>query len=256
MIRYAVIENELSVRNGLKAQIMRLRPDWQVAFEAETVEDAVNYLSAGPHPDIMFMDIELDDGDCFEIFRRVQVDVPIVFTTAYSEYALRAFRVNSVHYLLKPIMEEDVLAAIEKFEHRKIQVSDYEKTSETYSERKVQVSRILITLGETFRSIDISSIAWMSAEDKYVYVYTTDGQRLLTDFRSLKEAQPAFEKADFFQVSRSVMTSLNAVTKIKRYFKGRLQVHLQAGSYHTTVVASSERREALLAWYGWTPSAK
>lgn len=256
MAKYAIIENELSVRRGLKDQIQRLRPEWVTAFEAETVEDAVGFLLRKPQPDIIFMDIELDDGNCFEIFRKVEVDVPVVFTTAYSEYALRAFKVNSLHYLLKPIMEDDVLAAIRKFERHILVKYNYAETVESIDRSRASVSRILITIGDTFRSIDISRIAWLAAEEKYIYVYTTDGQRVLTDFRSLREAQPIFEHSDFFQISRSVMTSMAAVTKITRYFKGRLQVHLNAGEYNTTAVVSSERRDALLAWYGWYPATK
>lgn len=256
MARYAIIENEMSVRRGLVEQVETLRPLWQLAFEAETVEDSVRLLSKKPQPDIIFMDIELDDGECFEIFKQVHVDVPVVFTTAYSEYALKAFRVNSVHYLLKPIMEADVLEAIEKFERHRTPVADYEGIGNTASRNRRGVNRILITVGDTFRSFEVSQIAWLSAEEKCVYAYTNDGRRVLTNFRSLREAQPAFEDADFFQISRAVMASLGAVVKITRYFKGRLQVHLRAGQHAATAVVSSERRDALLSWYGWSPSNK
>ena len=115
-MKYAIIENEEISRLNLLNIIKNIRPSFECVFMAETVADTVEYFSTQHDVQLVFMDVELGDSDCFNIFKQIEMDLPIVFTTAYDEYALRAFKVNSIDYLLKPIMEDDVLHAIEKLE--------------------------------------------------------------------------------------------------------------------------------------------
>lgn len=117
-LRYAIIENEELARRNLQAQIEQARPGAQMLFYCETIEESIAAIREHPEVSLIFMDIELDDGNCFEIFRRVEVKAPVVFTTAYDEYAIKAFKVNSIDYLLKPIEQADVETAIAKFEMR------------------------------------------------------------------------------------------------------------------------------------------
>lgn len=249
MIRYAVIENEVSVRRGLVEQIGRLRPQWRLAFEAETVEDSIFLLSEEVQPDIIFMDVELDDGNSFDIFSRVRVDVPVVFTTAFDEYALRAFKVNSVHYLLKPIMDSDMLEAIIKFENNSVIASDYIRLSRSL--RDEMPSRIVISVGDCFRAIELDNVAWFEAEEKYIYVITLDGSRYLTDFRSLADLKPLLSGRDFFPMSRSIVGAAKCISNVSRYFKGKLNVTLRAGSCEAVATVSAERRPDFMAWFGW-----
>ena len=115
-MKYAIIENEVFARLNLQNIVETLRPGYQLVFTAETVADAIAGISSNSDLDLVFMDIELDDGNCFEIFDRIMVKTPVIFTTAYDDYAIKAFKVNSIDYLLKPVVEDDMKAAIEKFE--------------------------------------------------------------------------------------------------------------------------------------------
>ena len=118
-MKYAIIENEVFARLNLQNIVETLRPGYQLVFTAETVADAIAGISSNSDLDLVFMDIELDDGNCFEIFDRIMVKTPVIFTTAYDDYAIKAFKVNSIDYLLKPVVEDDMKAAIEKFEEHR-----------------------------------------------------------------------------------------------------------------------------------------
>lgn len=111
-MKYAIIENEVFARLNLQNIVETLRPGYQLVFTAETVADAIAGISSNSDLDLVFMDIELDDGNCFEIFDRIMVKTPVIFTTAYDDYAIKAFKVNSIDYLLKPVVEDDMKAAI------------------------------------------------------------------------------------------------------------------------------------------------
>lgn len=124
MKKYAVFENEEFARRNLIRTVSLLRPEYELDYEGESVEDAVEYFTSKPHPDFVLMDIELVDGNCFDIFRKVDVDVPIIFTTAYRDFALEAFNVKAVDYLLKPITEQNQLRALVKLESFIIAAAD------------------------------------------------------------------------------------------------------------------------------------
>ena len=115
-MNYIIIENEAFALENLKQTVARLRTDYNLTFTAESIEDAVEYLRMHPNIDLIFMDIELVDGNCFEIFRQVKVETPVIFTTAYDDFAIQAFQVNSIDYLLKPIGDEALGAALDKLE--------------------------------------------------------------------------------------------------------------------------------------------
>lgn len=257
-MRYAVIENETPVRKGLIDSMKRLRPEWELAFESETIADTVRQLASGTVPDIMFMDIELDDGTSFEIFKQTETVVPVIFVTAYSQYAVRAFKENSVHYLLKPAMDSDLEEAITKFEETgrfKCDVN-YVSLQNDLKRNSVRPRRILITVGDCYKSIPIDEIAWLEAEDKSVYACTFDGHRYCTDFRSLREVLPALNFDDFFQLSRSLIGNIRAISKVSRHFKGRFKVLLKTNVMEIGTVVSTERRDSFIQWFGWMPTAR
>ena len=132
-MKYAIIENEYQCMEHLKTMLQDLRPDWELVYTGETVEDTLNMLARGNMPELMFMDIELNDGNSFSIFKKVKIDLPVIFTTAYDEYCLQAFKVNSIDYLMKPITIDSLLYAIRKYENlnnsRGVSLPEYEKLS-------------------------------------------------------------------------------------------------------------------------------
>lgn len=248
-MKYAIIENEEFARINLRETVKTVRPDYILAFAAETIEESLRYLSKHNDIDLIFMDVELDDGNCFEIFNRIEVKIPVIFTTAYDEYAVRAFKVNSVDYLLKPVSEEELETSIIKFEERNSVAHDYRQLAESIPDKKIQ-KRFLISDGAGYSFVHAEEIAWFEAEDKYVSIRLKSGKSLFTDYASLSDLTHILDPELFFQISRSVISSISAITKIDKYYKGRLQVKLQAGSEHRTETVSAARRPEFLEWLG------
>lgn len=249
-MKYAIIENEEFARINLKEVIETVRPAYRCAFTAETVEECVKYFGSANDIQLMFMDIELDDGNCFEIFRRTEIKTPVIFTTAYDEYAIQAFKVNSVDYLLKPVSEEDVVRAIRKFESMQMPpASDYRAVAAEISRARSR-RRILISNADSYSFISTDDIAWFEAEDKYVSIVLRSGKRMLTDFSSLTDVMEVLDPDRFFHISRSVVASIESIGKISKFFKGRLRVNLAAGATERTETVSAARRPEFLGWLG------
>lgn len=255
-MKYAIIENEKYLSDNLRMVISSMFRNYECEFTAECVDDSICFFSQQNDVDLIFMDIELDDGSCFEIFNEVEIDIPVIFITSYSEYAIEAFKVNSVDYLLKPIDENDLRRAIEKFEKRN---RNERKASETYrrlgSERDFPTQppckRILVSHSDNYSYIFVSDIAWLEAEGRYVSIITNSGQNLLTDIKSLGDVAMVLNQDDFFQISRGVVASIGSIKRVSKYFKGRLKVELQAGEKKSFQIVSAARREPFLNWLGY-----
>lgn len=249
-LNYAIIENEEFARINLRCIIESLRPGYKCVFTAETIEDSVELINRHSNVGLIFMDIELDDGNCFEIFRRTDVSAPVVFTTAYDEYALKAFKVNSIDYLMKPISEADVEAALTKFESgRGVSGIDHRGLADTIAPKRSR-SRMLINDGANYYFVRTDDIAWFEAEDKYVFIVLKTGKRLLTDYTSLSDVSTVLDTNEFFRISRSVVASISAICKVEKYFKGRLKVTLQTADVKCVETISAACRPEFLDWLG------
>lgn len=249
-MKYAIIENEEFARINLKEVIETVRPAYICAFTAETVEECVKYFASANDIRLIFMDIELDDGSCFEIFRRTDIKTPVIFTTAYDEYAIQAFKVNSIDYLLKPVSEEDVVRAIRKFESVQASaVPEYRAVAAELNRARSR-RRILISDADGYSFVSTDDIAWFEAEDKYVSIVLRSGKRMLTDFASLADVTEALDPDRFFHISRSVVASIESIGKISKFFKGRLRVNLVADGIERTETVSAARRPEFLGWLG------
>ncbi|MBD5329343.1 MAG: response regulator transcription factor [Bacteroides sp.] len=251
MKKYAIIENEKFARINLQNAIFKLRPDYECVFTAETIEDCIDYFSGRPDLQLIFMDIELDDGNCFEIFRSVEIDTPIIFTTAYDEYAIRAFKVNSVDYLLKPLQDSDLERALKKFESHSQGAAPI-KAAKSEKEAPKLRTRLLVSNGQNYTFVQDEEIAWFEAEDRYVYIICKNGKSLISDFSSIGEIAAVLDPNRFFQISRSILASIDAIKNVSKYFKGRLNVTLEASEHSKTEVISAARRDTFLEWLGHT----
>lgn len=251
-MKYIIIENEAFALENLKKIVTRLRPDWHLQFTAESVEETIEYLLAKPNIDLIFMDIELVDGNCFEIFKRVKVDTPVIFTTAYDDFAIQAFKVDSIDYLLKPITEDAVSEALEKFERltvKKDETPDYTQLLQQLMP-PANRRRILISSGDNYDYVMIEDVSFFLSEDKYVFVYLRSGVRRMTEFRNLSEVECIVDTKRFFQVSRNVIASIESIDKVSKYFNGRLKVIVKAGNEKQDAVVSAARRQTFLDWLG------
>ena len=201
MIGYVIIEDERWAYEEIKRMMAVVRHDYVMKAWAESVEDAVGALKSGA-PDLIISDIRLSDGLCFDVFERVTTDVPVIFTTAYDEFALQAFKVNSVDYLLKPIEERELERALAKFERNNLvdPSSEIYKALETSYLGNVKKNRFLVSVGDNYMYVETSDIAFFYSEDKYVYLHTFKGRRYIVN-HSLEQLEPMLERRDFFRVS-------------------------------------------------------
>ena len=260
-MKYLIVENERLSREELRRNIKSLRPDWTEVGIAETIGEACDNLPASGDIDLIFMDIELDDGQCFEIFDKVETNASIIFTTAYSDYALQAFHLNSLDYLLKPYSKEALEKALQKFE-RFFREHDSEEPSRSLNHQQcvsdpvvskqsqMAIPRILLTIGDSYRHIPLEEVRWFESEDKCVICINQTGKSGLTGFKSLKELEDRLPYDNFFRLRRNVLASIKAVSEVNRFFKGALKVTLTAGEKETIVIVPQNKRQDFLDWFG------
>lgn len=249
-MRYAIIENEDYALQNLKAIVEQIRPDYSLVFTAESVEESVEYFSSHPQLDLVFIDIELSDSNCFSIFEKVEVETPVIFTTAYDDYALRAFKVNSVDYLLKPIGEKEVRQAIEKFERNLRDGSNNALKKNHDASSRALRRRILISLGNHYSYVNIADVLYFIREDKYVNAVLRDGYVRITDFQNLTEVLDCVDNEAFFLISRNVVAHIDAIGSVCKWFNGRLNVTIGSGEQQRSIVISSSRKKDFLDWLG------
>lgn len=229
-----------------------------VLGHAESIKSAVQWLQNNPAPDLVFMDIELADGQCFEIFKQVEVKSPIVFTTSYDEYALQAFKVNSVDYLLKPIKKEELEAALSKFQRMREQFQspasqmDIEKLVQELRQSqqpKAYRKRFLLKQGQRWLSVEVPEIAWFMADGKLCFLKTWDNRRLLVDY-TLEELAEMLDPVEFCRVNRSYIVHIKAIKSIDTHFGGKLILQLSPKTAVNDVVVSKEKAPDFKKWMG------
>jgi DNA-binding LytR/AlgR family response regulator len=191
------------------------------------VEEAVEWFSQNPAPDLVFMDIQLDDGISFEIFDAIKLEVPVIFTTAYNEYAIRAFKVNSVDYLLKPIEEEALAAAIGKFRKFVHQPNDFEsRIASVISQFQGKYkSRFFVKTGLRFHSIPVEKISCFFVEERCTFLNTSEGKIYDLDY-SLDQLQKITDPLLFFRINRNFIVNINFIDEIVVYSTNRLKLKL------------------------------
>lgn len=256
MTKFAIIENESLARIELENSMTDLRPQWNCAGYAESIEEAVALIDENPDIDLIFMDIELDDGQCFEIFDKCDIQAAIIFTTAYSDYALRAFHLNSLDYLLKPFNRDNLNDAIKKFE--KFSTGTEKAAEEHPAKQEIpaphslqkEIARILIQEGDNYSFLKLEDIAWFFSEDKYIFCITNSGKQHFTGFKSLNELEMKLPNEDFFRLRRNVIASVASIVKVSKFHKGSLLVALKANTKEETIVVNQKNKTDFLAWLG------
>lgn len=228
IMKVVIVEDEYFAAQKLSGLLHEAEPGIEVVQVLESVVDAVNWFSANPSPDLIFMDIQLDDGISFEIFDAVKIEAPVIFTTAFDEYAIRAFKVNSVDYLLKPIEKEALETALGKF--RKI-FADDRSFEERVSEVIRQVSqkyksRFFIKVGTRFQSVPVEKICCFFVEERNTFVRTITGKTWDLD-HSLDQLQKMVDPDLFFRVSRNFIVNINCIGEIISYSTNRLKLKLE-----------------------------
>lgn len=243
-----IVEDEARAADKLKRMLRELLPDAFIHGAVESVKDAVDWFENNPKPDLIFLDIHLADGHSFEIFEKVEVTAPIIFTTAYDQYAIRAFKVNSIDYLLKPFGADDLQAAIEKYTSRSGQVTNnsvrYRNIAEDLGSR--YKSRFVTRIGEQIQTIETSDIAFAYVWEKGTYLRNESGKNFPVDY-SLEQLESLLNPDEFFRLNRQYLARYEAVEKMVAYGNGRIRIQL-LGLPDEKIVLSRERTRTFKEW--------
>ena len=252
-MKVLILEDEAPAARRLQQLLEAHDPTIQVIAVLDSIEDSVQWLKDFPHPELIFMDIMLADGQSFEIFEHVEVRVPIIFTTAYDEYAIRAFKVNSIDYLLKPVEPLLLAQALNKYRFISQAPGNFREIMESLLNQTkgadagpVFKNRFLIRSGAQFISVEASEVAWFSFEDKLTFLYTTKQKRYMLD-HTLDELEKLIDPYLFFRLNRQCITSFSAIKSVHNYFNGKLKVYLTT-EVENGIVVSKEKAHSLKLW--------
>lgn len=222
-----LIEDEQPAAKFLAKMLTGQRSGLKVLDVIDSVEASVKWLRTFPHPDLLFMDIQLADGISFDIFKHVEVHAPVVFTTAYDEYTLKAFKVNSIDYLLKPIDEEELSAALIKYDSYttpKGMSSSLEKLLQQLAAPAYK-ERIMVKTGQQLAFLSVEKLAYLYSEDGVTFAIEMNGNRAVLDY-TLDQAESFLSPKKFFRVSRKLIVHLPSILRIHMYFNSRLKLDL------------------------------
>lgn len=245
-----IIEDEKPAARRLNRMLGALNIEVQQMLHS--VEESLNWLQNNKHPDLIFLDIQLSDGLSFEIFEEIEVKSAIIFTTAYDEYALKAFKLNSIDYLLKPLDEDELKVAVDKFKEHQPKISNVQVDLNAI--RKLLINpvdrkfkkRLTIKVGQHIKIINIEDVACFYSENKATYIHTLENRNYLLD-HSLEHWQEQLDPAQFYRVNRTFIVHISAIKDIISYTNSRLKLILHSFS-EQEIIVSRERVKDFKAW--------
>ncbi|GDX52355.1 DNA-binding response regulator [Bacteroidota bacterium] len=247
MTKIVIIEDEKPAAQRLFKLIKQVEPDAELVMHLESVKDSVKWFAENNLPDLIFMDIELADGSSFNIFHEIKIKAPIIFTTAFNQYAIDAFKVNSIDYLLKPIKKEGLENSLQKFHslQSKKDNLDYALLLKNLVTKEYQ-KRIVVRYADVIKTVDIENIAYFYTEEKYTYLYTFDSQRYPIDY-TLDQLDHMIDPKNYFRINRQVIVNFKAIEKMIAYSKARVKIILKPVPSFETIV-STERSPYFKEW--------
>jgi two-component system LytT family response regulator len=225
-MKVVIIEDEMSAARRLAKLLHEVEPQAEVLASLDSIEESVQWLIANATPELIFSDIQLADGLSFEIYRKVQPNCPIIFTTAFDEYAIEAFKLNSIDYLLKPIDKADLKRALDKFKRLNNATNDIAGLLKQLAKPDYYKTRFLFKSGTRLVPCNIDQVAYFYAEDKLVYVQLFDGKKYIWD-ESLDKLEQQLDPTLMFRAGRQLLISRNAIESIHNYFNGKLKLTLK-----------------------------
>lgn len=246
-----IIEDEKRAADRLERMIHEVNSDIQILGRFESIREVVSYLGDSGTPDVIFADIQLADGLSFEIFEQVKVNCPVIFTTAYDQYAIKAFKNNGIDYLLKPIEEGELKVAIDKVRSMQTgpSLADLMSIAQQLSARgKEYRSRFTVKIGQKLKTIRVEDLSAIYSENKGTYILTQEGRNYLVDF-SLEQVDDMLDPRSFFKINRKYIIALDGVEEMLMWSNSRLKVSLK-GSKHDDIVVARERTKLFKEWMG------
>lgn len=248
-MKVVIIEDEKPAARRLRRMLNAL--DIEPLTMLHSVEESVNWFSNNEHPDLLFLDIQLSDGLSFEIFEEVAVKSAIIFTTAYDEYALKAFKLNSIDYLLKPIDSEDLEKSISKFKLFQPNAPERNFDLEQLKllvapSQKNYKKRFTVKIGQHLKMISVDAIECFYSENKATHIHTIDNRSYLLE-NTLDQLEDKLQPESFFRVNRKLVVNINAIKDIIAYSNSRLKLHLQTYN-ESEIIVSRERVKEFKNW--------
>ncbi len=243
MIQVLIIEDEEIASGYLISQIKKIKPEWQICKVIDNVMDTVQYLNVNV-PDLIFCDIHLADGNSFSIFEQIQCNVPVIFTTAYDNYAVKAFKINSIDYLLKPINPTELKSAIDKFESRNSSqnLQNFSEILKTFSKQTDYKQRFVVSAGDKLLSIKVEDIAYFFAEDKYTFL-VSNTKNTYDVSNTLEQLEDMLNPKKFYRVNRKFIVNLEAISGMNYLAKSRIALKLTPPPTEEILVSLNKTNE-------------
>lgn len=241
-----IIEDEEAAARRLEKLVISIDPSITITRKMDSIIETLTAIQEGPLPDLVFLDIQLADGLSFEIFNHTKIDKPIIFTTAYDQYAIQAFKVNAIDYLLKPIKKVELERSIQKFKDwANTEAFNYGKLAEILKKDKPS-QRFLLKVGQRLKLVDTADAAYFFSEDKITFLVDWKGQRFALD-QSLEKLEESLDADQFFRVNRQFIIHLKSIGEMIAYSKSRVKILLDP-STKPEVVVSTERSPHFKRW--------
>ena len=252
-MKILIIEDENAAARRLEKLVAEVAPEATIVDRLDGVEAAISWFQTNPQPDLILLDIHLADGSSFEIFEHVKVKSPVIFTTAYDEYAVKAFKVNAVDYLLKPIKVNELTEAIEKYKRifQPSETPDYTALLHTLRQQDTgqnYLRRMLIRFSNSFRLVDMSDAAYFYTKDKITFLVTrSTAKRFPVDY-PLDKLETLLDPTNFFRINRQFIINVAAIKEMHPYSKSRVKVDLEPPTNDLETVVSTERSAEFKRW--------
>lgn len=244
-----IIEDEIPAAKRLKSILKEIDNSYIILDVIESISSAVKWFKENKEPELVFMDIQLSDGLSFEIFNQVDIKCPIIFTTAFDEYAMQAFKVNSIDYLLKPIEIENLHQSLNKLNSLKEQLSLYPSSAEIKElfknmplQKTTYKTRFLIKSGNSFVKINSSECAYFYVDNKNTYMIVLEGKRYLLDY-TLEELEKQLDPKLYFRASRQYLVGINSITNIHANFNGKLKIIVKPAAEEGIIISRAKAVE-------------
>ncbi len=247
-IRALVVEDEVAAAKRLVKMIRETDPDIYVAGITDSVQSTLRWLKENSDPDLIFLDIHLADGSGFKIIEQAEINSPVIFTTAYDQYAVQAFKVNSVDYLLKPIKREELAFSINKYKRYKPALPDLGVLLEEIRNQQTRSwqKRFVVQYADKIKAINVDDIAYFAAREKSVFLVTSSGKEYAVDF-SLDKLETVLDPDIFFRVNRQYIACFASIRTMHQYSKSRFKIDLVPVP-DQDVIVSSEKSSRFREW--------
>lgn len=252
-MKILVIEDEALVAESLMKQVKQVEPTAELIGPLPTVKASLKWLAENPQPDLILSDIQLADGISLDIFSEYKLHCPVIFTTAYNEYAIRAFKVNSIDYLLKPIDKKELASAFQKFHllqakfNDAIYLQEMKELFTNFNKSKQYKERFAVHIGRSVTLIPVNEIA-LFLKEELIYLINKEGNRFITDFRSLDEVEELVDPKVFYRVNRQHFVHLPCIESYRSDDTGKLTLKLR-GIKTNELIVSKEKAADFKKWF-------